>query len=86
MTDRRHEHRAKLRLEDSAASVADVVAVVGTISDTALRQDSPERAHALEDQLFREVLVMVADGHPQSKRLAAAALAARDIPFDRWCR
>ncbi|MER8004774.1 hypothetical protein [Streptomyces sp. NPDC094149] len=56
---------------------------VQAIADTA---DDPEAAHQSEDDLFVDVLKIIAsdsaDDH--SRALAGAALEARKITFERW--
>jgi DNA invertase Pin-like site-specific DNA recombinase len=48
--------------------------------------DDPEAAHSLEDDLFADVLTIIAqesrDDH--ARALAGAALEARKIEFERW--
>lgn len=44
-----------------------------------------EKAHALEDALYQDVLRAIADGAEKPQELAAAALAAFEINFPRWC-
>jgi hypothetical protein len=48
-----------------------------------LRHDA-ERAHAAEDELWLGVLLAVANGHPQSSKLAAEALNTVTIQFVRF--
>jgi len=42
-----------------------------------------EKAHGMEDQLFRDILKAVSDGHPRSRGLARAALKCSEIEFPR---
>jgi hypothetical protein len=44
-----------------------------------------ERAHSMEDALYRDVLQAIAKGHIDGSRLARLALNARRINFARWC-
>lgn len=44
-----------------------------------------EAAHAAEDTLYEEVLKAVADGHPDSKKIAKIALRTKSLNFQRWC-
>ncbi|MEU4256280.1 hypothetical protein AB0B42_00630 [Streptomyces fradiae] len=46
--------------------------------------DDPETAHMLADGLYVEVLTAIAAGAPDAPLLAAAALRAESIEFDRW--
>lgn len=49
----------------------------------ASRADS-ERAHVDEDELYKYVLGLIAEGASNPAQLARLALTARDIEFDRW--
>lgn len=44
-----------------------------------------EAAHIIDDDLRRDVLLAVANGHPQAQELAAAAFWTEGINFSRWC-
>lgn len=44
-----------------------------------------EFAHSEEDALYQDVLRAIADGAPHAQEMAAVALVARTIKFDRWC-
>ena len=44
-----------------------------------------EAAHALEDEIHREVLSHIAANEGDHRELAASALSTRDIEFGRWC-
>jgi hypothetical protein len=44
-----------------------------------------EYAHSMEDDLRRDVLQAIADGAPNVRELAAAALKTDEINFARWC-
>jgi hypothetical protein len=44
-----------------------------------------EAAHSWEDQLWLDVLRAIADGAPNPKELARAAVATASIPFARYC-
>lgn len=50
----------------------------------AIKRDD-ESAHSLEDALHVKVLRAIADGSPNAKELALAALKTLDIEFCRWC-
>lgn len=43
-----------------------------------------ERAHDLEDDLYRDVLWTIAIGAPNAAELANAALLAAEIDYQRW--
>lgn len=47
----------------------------------------PERAHILEDKLYREILLEISTsiGPNQWRDLATAALRSSLIDFPRWC-
>ena len=47
--------------------------------------DDDERAHALEDQLHRDVLFAIAGCAQNANDLAMAALRTLYIEFNRWC-
>lgn len=51
------------------------------------KADDDEHAHALEDDLRRDVLEFIAAnaGDSQTRALAATALKSEDIGFSRWC-
>jgi hypothetical protein len=63
-------------------TVAEVKARVAEIR--ALAGDD-ESAHSSEDALWAEVLQAIADGAPNAKELAKAALKTSEIDFARWC-
>ncbi len=71
-----------LRAGGAAVKVETVLKEVERIR--AMRHDD-ESAHSAEDTLHQRVLKHVANGHPDSKALAQAALLTRDIDFCRWC-
>ncbi len=57
------------------------------VNEIRQRAGDPEVAHAMEDQLYRDVLAGIAAdpvGGSPARRLAKTALAARDIDFPRW--
>lgn len=54
------------------------------VEDIRASAGDPEAAHGMQDKLFSEVLRAVANGHPDARELAAAALIAREIEFPRW--
>jgi hypothetical protein len=45
--------------------------------------NGPE-CHCLEDELREDVLKEIAQGHPDSQRLASLVLVTSNIEFDRW--
>lgn len=63
-------------------SIQDVEQRVASIADS---QDDREGAHADEDELYRDVLRAIAEGHPEAEKLAEAALATCDLEFERHC-
>jgi len=46
--------------------------------------DDPEVAHGIVDDLMREVLEAIRDGHPDPQGLAKAALTVDEADFPRW--
>lgn len=48
-------------------------------------KDDPEKAHALEDDLYMEVLQAIRDGAMNPDELAREALESSFIDFPRWC-
>lgn len=44
-----------------------------------------ERAHVLEDKLWRDVLFEIAVGNDDARALAGEALRTSHIDFSRWC-
>ena len=44
-----------------------------------------EKAHVLEDQLYKAVLEAVVEGDPDAKIMAEMALTTQDVDFSRWC-
>jgi len=44
-----------------------------------------EKAHSLEDELYRDVLVAICKGTPNYKQLALMALQTQKLDFSRWC-
>lgn len=65
-------------------TIQDVEARVAHIRSIAF---DPEKAHEAEDFLHKEVLHAIARGEDGGNpaALARAALATRDIEFERWC-
>lgn len=65
-------------------TVEDVKRIVEEIRD--VRHDD-ERAHAMEDDLYKAVLCAIATYRTDNTaaQLAAEALKAHDIEFARWC-
>jgi 3-isopropylmalate dehydratase small subunit len=56
-----------------------IVEIGNTVSD------DEGRAHALEDELYRDVLIAIANGAGNSRELATEALKTAEIDFTRWC-
>lgn len=65
---------AKLTLADVEARVQNVREMTG----------DAEVAHSEEDQLYKDVLAAIAAGQRGAKDLAAAALKAAEIDYERW--
>jgi hypothetical protein len=65
----------------SEMTVEEVFERVNRIS--AMKGDS-EAAHAAEDGLLADVLAAIRDGAPNPTDLAAAALRATQLEYDRW--
>lgn len=64
-------------------SLDDVKQVVATIA--AIGNSDCERAHGMEDTLYKDVLAVVAATAPEPWRsLAVEALRAQELDFDRW--
>jgi hypothetical protein len=61
----------------------DVLHRVADIRDTAATGNTAA-AHNAEDQLYRDVLTTIADGTPHHQALAAAALNAAALDYQRW--
>ncbi len=51
----------------------------------AARGGDSEKAHALEDKLYRDVLAEVAKTETYCGELARAALKSKELEFGRWC-
>jgi hypothetical protein len=47
-------------------------------------RDDAEKAHALEDELYRDVLTEIAKHENDAGELARAALRSRELNFSRW--
>ncbi len=60
--------------------IREAVAAIGRVAH------DPERAHALQDDLFESVLLEIAQGSGSADPvdLAAEALKVREIQFPRW--
>lgn len=49
-------------------------------------QDDPEKAHAMEDDLYQDLLSSIARGEcTEPERCAQIALRTQHITFPRWC-
>ena len=55
---------------------------VSEIAD--LAKHDTERAHAMEAALLKEVLRVIAQGVPDAQELAAEAIKACEIDYERW--
>lgn len=44
-----------------------------------------EACHSEEDELWKDVLTAIAEGHPQAVELAREALETQRGEFARWC-
>lgn len=64
-------------------TLADVEARVQNVRETIAGADA-ESAHCEEDQIYRDVLAAIAAGQRGAKELAAAALKASEIEYERW--
>ena len=64
----------------------DVSHVQQRVQAIAEASGDPEAAHSLEDDLFVDALKVInaESVDPQAKALAGAALASREINFERW--
>ena len=56
----------------------------GRVESIRAHADDNERAHADEDDLWRDVLRAIAAGHPEPQQLAEAAVKSTEIEFTRW--
>jgi len=65
-------------------SVTDVQSSLAAIQEAAVKGDY-EAAHGRQDDLFIEVLEVIANGHPTPAILATEALKALEIKFERYC-
>lgn len=74
--------KAKKILRQESLSVHDVLDVVDCIQ---IIQSDYEVAHALEDDLHRAVLKIIADSSDSNAWLAKAALTTVDLDFARYC-
>jgi len=45
----------------------------------------PEKGHIMEDHLYEDVLLEIADHARDPKGLANAALKTKELTFPRWC-
>lgn len=72
---------AELAPKLTEEAVAERVARIAAVSD------DDERAHGLEDDLYRDVLRQIADGtlaEDEAREIANAALKADGLDFSRW--
>ena len=65
-------------------TVEEVAERLKIISDYARRHDH-ESAHAIEDDLYRDVLRAISHGAENAADLARSALATQEMTFERWC-
>jgi phosphosulfolactate phosphohydrolase-like enzyme len=56
--------------------------VKARVADIAECTDDGEKAHSLEDNLYAEVLMHLAE---QGNELAREAIKALELDFSRWC-
>lgn len=54
------------------------------IEELRIAAGDPERAHAIQDTLYVDVLHAIAEGADHPQDLAQEALKAADVDFDRW--
>ncbi len=71
-------------VRDIIAEGMDVKRVEALVASIAASADDPERAHGAEDELYVDVLTVIASGAPDAAELAKAALVAHRLPFQRW--
>lgn len=62
-------------------TTGEILAKVAEIQEV---EDDPEQAHAMEDDLYIQVLRAIADGAENAAELAEAALQSQLLDFDRW--
>lgn len=65
-------------------TVEEVAHKVNAIANVGLLEKDDEKAHCMEEGLWREVLKAIRDGVEDPKALAAAALETCDLNFGRW--
>lgn len=53
------------------------------VAEIAANVRDREGAHGMEDQLYLDVLRAIAGGHKNARQLAAAAIKAADVKYDR---
>jgi hypothetical protein len=63
-----------MKIEDVENRVAEIERTKG----------DDERAHGMEDSLYRDVLLAISSGSTGARKLATAALKSEDIDFGRW--
>lgn len=61
-----------------------VAEVRDRVNAVAVEVHDPEKAHGLEEDLWRDVLKAIEEGHPFPRTLARLALETQDIEFPRW--
>lgn len=76
-TRRDLDERSKMRVEEVIKRVQEIEAVAD--------RGDPEAAHSREDSLYFDVLVAIASGSRNMRRLAQEAVKAAEIEFVRWC-
>lgn len=58
--------------------------VTRALRDIEAKSGDPEAAHSAEDRLYRRTLRAIAERSPDAAGLAAEAIKAADIKFERW--
>jgi hypothetical protein len=63
----------------------DFAALCARVAAIRAERNDPESAHLLEDELWRDVLDLIANGKcPDARGWATAALVTKGIEFPRW--
>lgn len=59
--------------------------VIKRVADIAEAAGDDERAHILEDELWRDVLQAIINNKTHAQEMARIALSTQAIQFSRWC-
>jgi len=59
--------------------------MVTQVREAAYDRRDAEAAHSLEDDLYREALLMCERGEPVAREMARIALETQGWNFSRWC-